>query len=81
MSLEDLDSLPLHGGFRSCLSHFKHLRMNGLVERVLAVAAARRLVQEVALRLAERRLQVEWHPLCRLELVIRLSDSMHVHVQ
>jgi len=51
MSLEDLDSLSFHSSFRSCLTHFKHLRMNGLVEGVLAVGACVCLIQEVALSL------------------------------
>jgi hypothetical protein len=82
MSLEDLDSLSFHGSFRSSLTHFKHLRMNGLIERVLAIATCARLIQEVALSLAEWRLQIQRSggALC-LELVIRLSRPMNVHIQ
>ncbi len=80
MSLEDLDSLSFHGSFRSSLSHFKHLRMNGLVERVFAVGTCSSLIDEVALSLAERWLQIQRSAL-GLEWVIWLPHSVHVHIQ
>ena len=44
MPLEDLYSLSFHCSFRSRLTHFKHLRMNSLVEGILTIATGARLI-------------------------------------